>query len=91
MALEDFVEPEVGIAIAATAIAFSPGVRNTIRRGAVYGLAGILRAGDALSGAAREVTSNVQQAAASGTDATEGAAPTPTAGRSRGKAASPGT
>ncbi|HLJ66449.1 MAG TPA: hypothetical protein VKX16_03715 [Chloroflexota bacterium] len=65
MALEDFVEPEVGIAVAVTALAASPQVRNTVRRGLVVGLAGLMRAGDALSGAARGAAASAQQAAAS--------------------------
>ncbi|GAC1333369.1 MAG: hypothetical protein NVS2B16_24650 [Chloroflexota bacterium] len=65
MALEDFVDPEVGIAVAATALALSPGVRNTIRRGLVYGLAGVLRAGDAVGSAARGAAQGAQQVASS--------------------------
>ena len=45
MALEDFMEPEVGVAVAVTAPVASPQVRNVLRRGAVYGLAGLLMAG----------------------------------------------
>lgn len=64
MAVEDFVSPEVGIAVAATALATSPQVRNTVRRGLVYGLAGVLRLGDAVSGAAKGAASTAQNAAA---------------------------
>jgi hypothetical protein len=46
MALEDFVDSEVGIAVAATAVVLSPQVRGFLRRGAVYGLAGLMKAGD---------------------------------------------
>jgi len=57
MELEDYMEPEVGIAIAVTAAVASPAVRSALRRGAVYGLAGLLMAGDAVKtfveGAAR--------------------------------------
>lgn len=49
MALDDFSEdyltPEVGIAVAALAAVLSPQVRGVLRRGAVYGLAGVLKAG----------------------------------------------
>jgi len=55
MALEDFVDSEVGIAIAATAVALSPQVRGVVRKGLVYGLAGALMAGDALGSLARGV------------------------------------
>ncbi len=63
MALEDFIEPEVGIAVAVTAAVASPGVRKILRKGAVYGLAGILMAGDAVSTLAQGVKRGVQQAA----------------------------
>ena len=64
MALEDFIEPEVGIAVALTAAVASPGVRKVLRKGAVYGLAGILMAGDAVSTLAQGVKRGVQQPAA---------------------------
>ena len=35
MAVEDFFEPEVGIAVAATAALLSPRVRGALRQGAV--------------------------------------------------------
>jgi hypothetical protein len=66
MALDDFVESEVGIAIAATAVVLSPQVRGWLRRGIVYGLAGAMKAGDTLGIAARGVASQAQQTAASG-------------------------
>lgn len=65
MALEDYLEPEVGIAVAVTAAVASPQVRNVLRRGAVYGLAGLLMAGDAVSTLAQGVKRGAQQAAAS--------------------------
>jgi len=71
MALEDFVDPEVGIAVAATAVVLSPQVRNTLRRGAVFGLAGILRMGDAVSGAVRTVATQAQDAASATVDAAQ--------------------
>ena len=63
MALEDYMEPEVGIAVAVTAAVASPQVRNVLRRGAVYGLAGLLMAGDAVSALAQGVKRGAQQAA----------------------------
>jgi hypothetical protein len=69
MALEDYFESEVGIAVAATAIAFSPQVRGWLRRGAVYGLAAALKAGDAVSSTARGAAAQVQNTAAAGVDA----------------------
>ena len=65
MALEDYLESEVVVAVAATAAILSPRVRKVVRRGAVYGLAGILRAGVAISSAAPGVSQGAQQAAAS--------------------------
>ena len=65
MALEDFVDPEVGIAVAATALVASPQARRVVRRGLVYGLAGVYRLGDAISAGARDMAENVQQAASS--------------------------
>jgi len=63
MALEDFVDSEVGIAIAATAVALSPQVRGVVRKGLVYGLAGALMAGDALGSLARGVGRGASAAA----------------------------
>jgi hypothetical protein len=65
VALEDYLESEVVVAVAATAAVLSPRVRSVLRRGAVYGLAGVLRAGDAISSAAPAVSQGAQQAAAS--------------------------
>jgi hypothetical protein len=70
MALEDYMEPEVGIAVAVTAAVASPQVRNVLRRGAVYGLAGLLMAGDAASSLAQGVKRGVQK-----TTSSEAAAP----------------
>lgn len=56
MAAEDFLEAEVGVAVAATAVVLSPTVRGWLRKGAVYGLAGVMMAGDALGAAARGVS-----------------------------------
>ena len=47
MAVDDFLEPEVGVAVAITAALASPKVRGLLRKGAVYSLAGVLVAGDA--------------------------------------------
>jgi hypothetical protein len=59
MALDDYLESEVAIAVAATAVALSPRVRRLVRRGAVYGVAGALKASDVVSAAARGVASGV--------------------------------
>jgi hypothetical protein len=68
MALEDFVDPEVGIAVAATALIASPKARGAVRRGLVYGLAGLMRMGNTVSVAARGVADSAQQATTSATN-----------------------
>jgi hypothetical protein len=72
MALDDYVEPEVGIAVALTAIALSPRVRAVLRRAAVYTVAGALVAGDALASFVRGLGRGAQVAAS--TEATPEAA-----------------
>ncbi len=69
MALDDFFESEVAIAAAATAAILSPRVRGVLRKGAVYGLAGVLTAGDAIGTFARGFGRGAQQAASSTTSA----------------------
>ena len=64
MALDDFLESEVAVAVAATAAVLSPRVRGVLRSGAVYGLAGALIAGDAVASVARGAGRGAQQAAA---------------------------
>ncbi len=69
MELDDFVEPEVGVAVAVTAavatVVASPKVRHAARQGAVYGLAGLLIAGDRIAGMARSAARGAQNAAGS--------------------------
>jgi hypothetical protein len=55
VALDDFVETETAVAVGATAAIFSPRVREFLHRGAVYGVAGVLVAGDAVTSFARGV------------------------------------
>jgi hypothetical protein len=62
MALEDYLEPEVAVTAAVAAAIFSPKARGWLRRGLVYGTAGVLIAGDALAGLARNVSQGVQRA-----------------------------
>lgn len=69
MALEDLQESgDVAVAVAATAVILSPPVRRLIRRGAAYGLAGILIAGDAITSFGRGAARGVRQAAATDAD-----------------------
>jgi hypothetical protein len=63
MALDDLVESEVAVAVAATAAVLSPQVRRLARSGAVYGLAGALIAADAVTAMARGVGRGAQQGA----------------------------
>ncbi len=53
MAVEDYLDSHVAVAVAATAAIFSPRARKVLRRGAVYGVTGVLMASDAISAAAR--------------------------------------
>ncbi len=62
---EDFLAPEVGITAVVVAAIFSPRARKVIRQGAVYGLAGILVAGDAIASLGRGFGQGVQRAGAS--------------------------
>jgi hypothetical protein len=62
---ENFLESEVAVAVAATVAVLSPRVRGLLRRGAVYGVAGLLIAGDAVLGLGRGLTRGAQQGATS--------------------------
>jgi hypothetical protein len=73
MALDDFIEPEVAIAVAVTAAVASPPVRKAVRTGAVYGLAGLLMAGDKIAALSRSAARGAQQVAASARDAAQSA------------------
>jgi hypothetical protein len=55
MALDDYFDSEVAVAVAATAAALSPRFRRVLRRGAVYGVAGVLKATDVATAAARGI------------------------------------
>ena len=71
MALDEYLESEVAVAVALTAAALSPRVRGILRRGAVYGVAGALKATDVVTAAARGVAHGVaSQDQARGTSAT---------------------
>jgi len=84
MALDDWLDSEVAVAVAATAAALSPGFRRVLRRGAVYGVAGVLKATDVATAAARGIargaSSTSDVAGTSGEQAsTTGTAPGTTA------------
>jgi len=71
MALEDYMEPEVAVTAVVTAAVFSPRARRVIRRGLVYGMAGVLIAGDAIASFGRSVGQGVQEAGASAASAAQ--------------------
>ena len=64
MAMEDWMDSEVAVAVAATAAVLSPRFRRVLRRGAVYGVAGVLKATDVATATAR----GVARGASSGRD-----------------------
>jgi len=61
--MDDFLEPEVAVAVAVTAAVCSPPVRKVLRTGLVYGLAGLIIARDRASQTASAVKKSVQHAA----------------------------
>jgi hypothetical protein len=65
MSLDDLLEPEVVIAVGITAALLSPPVRRVLRKGAVYGLAGMMIVGDKVAGMARGAAHGVQNLARS--------------------------
>jgi hypothetical protein len=71
MDLDDYLQPEVAVTAAVAAAVFSPRVRGLLRRGVVYGLAGALRAGDAVTSFSRSIGRGMQEAGAAGRSQTE--------------------
>ena len=71
---------EVAVAVAVTAVVLSPPARRVLRRGAVYGLAGALRAGDAIAAFARGAARGAQETTAVATKGMADAAAEPTVG-----------
>jgi hypothetical protein len=61
MALEDWLESEVAVAVAATTVVLSPKARRVLRRGAVYAVAGALKTRDLVAAAARGVAEGVSE------------------------------
>lgn len=61
MALEDFAEPEVAATAVVAAAIFSPKARQLLRKGAVYGLAGALIAGETAASFGKSVTHGYQK------------------------------
>lgn len=76
MDLEDYLEPEIAVTAVVTAALFSPRGRQILRRGAVYSIAGVMIAGDAIASFARSIGQGFKQmgaAAPEGTASPEGA------------------
>jgi hypothetical protein len=69
--LENYAEPEVAVAAVVVAAVASPPVRRTLRRGLVYGLAGILVAGDKVAAASTAVVGGVRRAVKRGVPETD--------------------
>ena len=80
MGLDDLMSTETAFVATATAAVFSPRTRETLRRGAVLGVAGALKVGDVVAGAARGATRGVRG---------DESVPTPEAPKADGGAASP--
>ncbi len=78
MALDDYLDSEVAIAMAATAALLSPRVRGVLRKGAVYGLAGAFAAADTVGSFARGIGRGAQGAAAGTVGTAAGASMGPT-------------
>jgi hypothetical protein len=66
MDLDDFMQPEVAVAAVVVAALFSPRTRKFLRRGLVYGTAGVLIAGDTITSFARNIGQGIRQTRASG-------------------------
>ena len=60
MALDDYFEPEVAVAVAATAVLLSPRGREFLRAGLVRGIAGALTVADTIAGFGRGVRRGLQ-------------------------------
>jgi hypothetical protein len=63
MALDDWLDSEVAVAVAATTVVLSPRARRIVRRGAVYAVAGALKATDLATAGARGVAQGVSAGA----------------------------
>jgi hypothetical protein len=60
MGLDDLMSTESAFVAGITAAVFSPRTRETLRRGAVLGVAGALKVGDVVTGAARGATRGIR-------------------------------
>jgi hypothetical protein len=69
---EEFVDSKVAITALVTAAVLSPQGRRTLRRGAVYGTAGVLMARDAVAGFGRRITRGFRGAASAAASGVQG-------------------
>jgi hypothetical protein len=73
--IDDVASRESAFVAAATAAVVSPRVRGVLRRGAVYGVAGALKAGDVVASAARGAAHGFKDGSADAGEATTQAEP----------------
>lgn len=76
MGLDDLMSTESAVVAGITATVLSPRVRETVRRGAVLGVAGALKAGDVVAGGVRGIGRGIKGGAQTPEQAPE-QAPTP--------------
>ena len=69
---DDYMDEKVGVAVAASAVVFSPKVRNLLHRGAVLGVSGVLVGADMIFGFLRGLRTGITDGAATRTDTDEG-------------------
>jgi hypothetical protein len=75
LGLDDLVSTETAFVATATAAIFSPRTRETLRRGAVLGVAGVMKAGDVAYAAARGVARGVRSESPAGSSSSGNARP----------------
>jgi hypothetical protein len=68
---ENFLQPEVAVTAAIVAAICSPRLRRFIRKSLVYGTAGALMAGDAVTSFAKNIGEGAKQAGSSMTQTTQ--------------------
>ena len=64
--MADLFDKEVVMAVGATAALMSERTRRVLRRGAVYGIAGVMSAGEAVASAAKSVGRDGERASSNG-------------------------
>ena len=77
MAVDDFLDSHVAVAVAGTTVVLSPRARRLLRRGAVYGLAGAMMAGDAIGSFARAAARGARETTAPPAPPTPSPTPSP--------------